>query len=100
MFMLVFGERNGADFSCILLIVFTRTDKGNTAVALTRADYNGKVETPWECKNLINNLLAKDLKTSNAVSLRLCGLQKIHKEGNPVWPIVSFAGSPIHNLAS
>ena len=109
-------------------IVFTRADKGNTTVALTRTDYIEKVETllhdvntyqvrpkdttmkiqnkvnglvkKWENKKFINNLLAKDLKTSNSVPSRLYGLPKIHKEGNPIRPIVSYVGSPTYNLAS
>ena len=54
----------------------------------------------WEKNKLINNLLAKDLKSSNAVPSRFYGLPKIHKEGNPVRPIVSYVGSPTYNLAS
>ena len=109
-------------------IVFTRADKGNTTVALTRTDYNEKVKNllqdentyqvrpkdtttkiqnkvnslvkSWENKSLINNLLAKDLKSSNAVPSRFYGLPKIHKESIPVRPIVSYVGSPTYNLAS
>ena len=109
-------------------IIFTRAYKGNTTVALTPTDYNEKVETllhdvntyqvrpkdttmkiqnklnglvkKWENKKFINNLLAKDLKTSNAVPSRLYGLPKIYKEGNPIRPIVSYVGSPTYNLAS
>ena len=60
---------------------------------------NGLVKK-WENKKFINNLLAKDLKTSNSVPSRLYGLPKIHKEGNPIRPIVSYVGSPTYNLAS
>ena len=102
-------------------------DKGNTTVASTRTDYNEKVETllhdvnayqvrlkdttikiqnkvnglakKWENQKYINNLLAKDLKNSNAVPSRLYGLPKIHNEGNPIRPNVSYVGSPIYNLA-
>ena len=109
-------------------IVFIRADKGNTTVALTRANYNEKVINllqdentyqvrskdtttkiqnkvnflvkSWENKSLINKLLAKDLKSSNAIPSRFHGLPKIHKEGNPVRPIVSYVGSPTYNLAS
>ena len=76
-------------------IVFTKADKGNVTVALTRTDYNAKVKNllddaityeirtnvtttkiqnkvntlvkKWENKKLINNLLAKELRTSIAV---------------------------------
>ena len=88
-------------------IVFTKAEKGNVTVALTRTDYNTKVNKllddvntyevttndtttkiqnkvnklikKWENRKLINNLLAKDLKTSIAVPSRFYGLPKIHK---------------------
>ena len=109
-------------------IIFTKADKGNVTVALTRNDYNEKVKNllhdvstyevrtndtttkiqnkvntlvkKWENKKLINNLLAKDLRTSIAVPSRFYGLPKIHKVGHPVRPIVSYVGSPTYNLAS
>ena len=108
-------------------IVFTKADKVNTTVALARTDYSVKVKNllqdentyqarpkdtttiiqnnvnclvkTWEKKNLINNMLANDLKSSNAIPSRFYGLLKIHKEGNPVRPIVSCVGSPTYNLA-
>ena len=109
-------------------IVFTKADKGNTTVALMQTNNNEKIETllhdvntyhvrpkdttmkiqnkvnglvkKWENKKFINNLLARDLETSNAVPSRLYGLPKIHKGGNPIRSIVSYVGSPTYNLAS
>ena len=109
-------------------IIFTKADKGNVTVALTRTDYNTKVKNllddvstyevrandtttkiqnkvntlikKWKIKKLINNLLAKELRTSIAVPSRLYGLPKIHKVGHPVRAIVSYVGSPTYNLAS
>ena len=43
----------------------------------------------WENKSLINKLLAKDLKSSNAIPSRFYVLPKIHKVGNPVRPITN-----------
>ena len=43
-----------------------------------------------ENKKLINNLLAKDLKSFHAVPSKFYGLLKIYKEGNLVGLIVSY----------
>ena len=54
----------------------------------------------WEQNNYVNEFTAKDLRVSNAFPSRLYGLPKIHKDGMPLRPIVSYVGSPTYYLAT
>jgi len=108
-------------------ILFTRSDKGNTVVALDKNDYVKNMEnclsdsdTYTVLKHNPINKIIKELKTmlkrwlnlkyistqahsllqvSGATLPRAYGLPKIHKAGYPLRIIVSSTGSPLYSLA-
>ena len=62
-----------------------------TAVVLKRTDFLGK-------RSFLVPEVKAAVQFSEALSLRLYGLPKIHKPDVPLWPIVSAIGSPTYNL--
>lgn len=109
-------------------LLFTRADKGNITVTVSRDDYVRNVETilndkntyfpikknpikkieyalnsllkTWETKEYISRSMALRLKSSAGHIPRAYGLPKIHKPGHPYRFIVSSVGSPLHNIIS
>lgn len=107
-------------------IYILKADKGNTTVILNKDDYTNKANdilgdtetykilkknptTSIQNKNnklidslIENNYLSKEegkkLKTNNALPPKIYFQPKIHKNGVPLRPIVSFIGSPLYNL--
>jgi len=53
----------------------------------------------WSSLKYVISYTYSFLNTSNAILPRAYGLPKIHKAGYPLRVIVSFSGSPLHNLA-
>lgn len=108
-------------------ILILTADKGNSTVAISRHDYNIRIDNiltditsysvlnkdPTSRLQKINNGLVDELfrneiittieknrlKTTVAVAPRLYGLPKIHKEGFPLRPICSFINSPSYGLS-
>ena len=110
-------------------IIITRPDKGGGVVILDADTYvskvckilsdNTKFQLDKDQKDLSNKLLNKisntlkeaktrDLITSDVVNSlvpkgciipRLYGLPKLHKDGNPVRPVLSMVGSAAHKLS-
>jgi hypothetical protein len=105
-------------------LILSKADKGNTITILEKGDYIHKVEdfistcgahkvkrdpTASFQKNIISNLkMAKGSIISNTqfYSLRnmnpnapiLYGLPKIHKDGIPIRPVVSYVNAPAYKL--
>nr|CAB3263310.1 uncharacterized protein LOC108950552 [Phallusia mammillata] len=103
-------------------------DKGNCTVIMNRPDYDkkmsdllldtstykrlkrdptrkservlnkfvGKLHTERQC---ISEAVFHQLHSTDGSAPRIYGLPKIHKEGIPLRPIVSFVGTPTYNLA-
>ncbi len=106
-------------------IVILKADKGNSTVIMDRSDYDSRLmrllndsatyavlkddpakTTETKLKNLLAPLkqkldkaMFKHLNTTDGNTPRLYGLPKVHKEGMPLRPIVSFVGSPTYNLS-
>ncbi|XP_044760294.1 uncharacterized protein LOC123317749 [Coccinella septempunctata] len=108
-------------------IIISKADKGNRTVVLYKSEYEGKMVTIVEDENTYmllirdptislqkeankiisslfrKNYISKDQKDSlskyNCVPPKLYGLCKIHKQGFPLRPIVSFVGSPGYNIS-
>ncbi|XP_072377912.1 uncharacterized protein [Diabrotica undecimpunctata] len=106
-------------------LIISKADKGNCLVILDQTSYNNKVSTFLDNNNF--TLLATDpskkfinkLKDnikhftdffsehfapyykipSNPLTPRLYGLPKIHKEGIPIRPVVSFINTPVSILS-
>lgn len=103
-------------------LIVTKADKGNCTVVMERADYDQKIMTFINdndgklidfdfCKYSVDvRRCIKDseviipseekqrLISINPLPPRLYGLPKIHKEGSPIRPIVSFISSPTYHL--
>lgn len=108
-------------------ITILKADKGNCTVVLDTQEYDGKMKDilsdkttyrklernptaaterkvaqfVWKLRqeNKIGNSTAHYLRNTDATPPALYGLPKIHKEGTPFRPIVSFCGSPTYELA-
>lgn len=108
-------------------IFVSTSDKGSVTIVSKKADYVSKLKElvqdeeqfkrlgrdPTSTRQNKNNALAKSLFDNNfidiadkkklttytAVTPRLFGQIKYHKEGNPVRPIVSTINSPSYNLS-
>jgi hypothetical protein len=108
-------------------ITILPADKGRSTVVMNKSEYTEKIEILLSdreayktcegdpMKTLIGkiNRYLNKLKRSKAISqndwlqmkptdsamARFYGLPKIHKEGNPLRPIVSYNGSPTYGLA-
>jgi hypothetical protein len=108
-------------------IVIMKADKGNCVVVLNKSDYDTKMSDllsdPDTYKKLKKDpsklterrmnaklLLLKrngkfsdstyyNLRSTDAVTPRIYGLIKVHKENFPLRPIVSFVGSATYNLS-
>ena len=136
------GKRSFSDFDKYISFIFNETkqfvqnnrdliivsaDKGNVTVAMYKNDYDVKMKTMMEDRNVYwplrtdptnklqetNNTFVKNLfetgiidqrqkymmTTYNSVAPRLYGLPKIHKEGLPLRPICSSTKVPCYNLA-
>lgn len=102
-------------------------DKGRATVVMDKPEYDRKVQALLDdtnayrtvakdpmttLKNQLNRTAEKlkrqgkisedDLKAirpKDSAMARFCGLSKIHKEGTPLPPIVSFRGTPTFGLA-
>ena len=107
-------------------IIIAKADKGNTTVVLNK-DYDQKVKSHLNDENIYRKLPENNIKSlqrkvngtlldmkkkkyfsreeyeklysSSAVTPSFYGLIKIHKEGNPIRPIVSFCSSPMKFLS-
>lgn len=53
----------------------------------------------WEKQQYIGGEEAKSLRKYNSVCSKIYGLVKVHKNGNPLRPIVSSIDSPTYNLS-
>lgn len=105
-------------------LTVTKADKGNSTVILSKEHYVQKVdnflekEKPTTLKsdptNKIQNKLKNTLKNieviftakekyrlinMNPMPPKLYGLIKVHKEGNPIRPVVSYINSPLRQMA-
>lgn len=102
-------------------LIFTRADKGNTIIALHREQYTEKTEDflrgfekedenpttkyQTEVKNTIrNSSLFNDLDyyyltQMNPQPPKLYSFIKLHKENNPIRPVVSFITAPSYKLS-
>ncbi|BHF80943.1 hypothetical protein SprV_0702407200 [Sparganum proliferum] len=108
-------------------LVTVPTDKGRSTAVLHRTDYNQKVKSlsedrqsyvPCESnpiKSLTREINATLLAMENSGAIspidrhmaraqettlaQIYCLSKVHKEGSPLWPIVSLKGTPIYGLA-
>ena len=108
-------------------IVIQPADKGNATVIMDRSSYEEKLDSllsdnsiyeklkrdPTKCtERNMNRMLLRlknegkfpdavyyKLRSTDAVCSRIYGLPKIHKDGIPLRPIVSFVNSPTYNLS-
>ena len=107
-------------------ILILPADKGRATVILKREDYfakcnehidNGPYEylkrdptesIKREClkklkklkdQNIIDQTLYFKLKPTDSPAPRFYGLPKIHKQGTPIRPIVSYTGTPLYNIS-
>ena len=108
-------------------IVTLKADKGNVTVVMNRNDYDNQIfkmlhdqstyqplkyDPTRATEKTVNTFVSglkqnkkistKDefaLKSSDGRAPRLYGLPKIHKQGIPLRPIVSFVESPTYNLS-
>jgi hypothetical protein len=105
-------------------LVISKADKGNSVVVMERLVYDQKMlEFLTNNGGIVNNDFKfskfnaevrkvisgsefiippsskSSLKVMNPIPPRLYGLPKIHKEGIPIRPIVSFNSSPTYKLA-
>lgn len=107
-------------------LIISKADKGNCLVILKKSDYLAKVnnflednnfkilnENPFKkflrklksitdnCKHFLEEYSAPtNLLPHNPCMPRLYGLPKIHKEGIPIRPVVSFVNTPVSVLSS
>lgn len=107
-------------------IIVLNSDKGAVTVLMEEKEYHEKIQqildsqdfkklprdptqtTQNKCNKYIGRLQqqgyiteeqAKQMKTYNSVAPRIYGNPKIHKEGNPIRPIVSSINSPMNSLS-
>jgi len=106
-------------------IIILKADKGNSTVVMNRTEYDEKIEVMLsdsktyqvlqsdpakKCENKLKALISgyKDkipdsikrrISTTDGNTSRFYGLPKIHKQGIPLRPIVSFIGSPTYELS-
>nr|VZI01861.1 unnamed protein product [Spirometra erinaceieuropaei] len=108
-------------------LVIVPADKGRSTVVLDRTDYNQKAKSLLEdrqsyvpCESNPMKTLTREInatllamENSGAISpidrrmaraqetalARFYGLPKVHKEGAPLWPILSLKGTPTYGLA-
>ena len=108
-------------------IVTLKKDKGNVTVVMNRNDYDNQIfkmlhdqstYQPFKCdptratEKTVNTFVSglkqnkkistRDefaVKSSDGRAPRLYGLPKIHKQGIPLRPIISFVESPTYNLS-
>ncbi|XP_045460391.1 uncharacterized protein LOC123670856 [Harmonia axyridis] len=108
-------------------LLITRADKGNKTVIMTNTEYeekmsillkdnttyiktkrdmtltlekeNNKIIKNWKEKGFISEIDYKTLIIHNSKTPKIYGLPKIHKEGNPLRPIVSCVQSPLYHLS-
>jgi hypothetical protein len=106
-------------------LITTKADKGNTLVIMNKDDYLQKVQnfisknnftkapnnhttklhkhintTINECKITIRPTDRWKYKNMNPTAPRLHGTIKLHKEGNPIRPVVNWKNSPGYKLAT
>lgn len=107
-------------------LIITTSDKGGVTVAMDATAYSSKVDDILRSDSfrqlnsdptltlqnkankyiarlnnldIIDDVTAKKMKKYNSVPPKLYGNPKVHKEGNPLRPIVSSVNGPINNLA-
>lgn len=116
----VFLDNNGE-------IIITKADKGNVTVAMSADEYETKMNqllddndtyevitrNPTNCTQVNNNEIIEKLFnyqcigigeyrrciSHNALTPRIYGLPKIHKDGVPLRPVVSYIGAPTYGTA-
>ena len=108
-------------------IIILPADKGRATVILSKVDYikkckehieSGPYETlkrdptesiKREClkklkslkdRNIKDQSLYYKLKPTDSPAPRFYGLPKIHKQGIPIRPIVSYTGTPLYKIAN
>jgi hypothetical protein len=120
-------QKTICDFKKFILdknIVCTKADKGNSIVLLYKQEYHNKIteiisdtttfqkllNDPTDKFNkrtkeaikkskTIDQSVARRLTIMNPKSPQLYGLTKIHKDNNPMRPVVSYVNSPAYLLA-
>lgn len=106
-------------------IVILKADKGNATVVMNRTDYDQKMQnmlqdantyrllpkdpaksTETKMKTLLSGMKEKitqvtykNIMVTDGITPTLYGIPKIHKEGTPMRPIVSYIGSPTYQLS-
>lgn len=108
-------------------IIITKADKGNVTVAMMTDEYETKMnqllddnntyevitKNPTNCTQVNNNEIIEKLFdyqcigigeyrkciSHNALTPRIYGLPKIHKDGIPLRPVVSYIGAPTYGTA-
>lgn len=108
-------------------IIVTKADKGNVTVAMMSEEYELKMnellddentyqvikKNPTNCTQVNNNEIIEKLfeydcisfgdyrrcMSHNALTPRIYGLPKIHKEGVPLRPVVSYIGAATYGTA-
>ena len=102
-------------------IVFTRADKGNTVIAISKEEYVSKTTDFLHSYEIVDSDPTEDYKSDIVDVIKSCcffqekdqfilnvmnpqppklySLIKIHKEGNPIRPVVSFFTAPSYKLA-
>ena len=103
-------------------VVFTRADKGKTIIAIDKVDYISKTkdfieshyfplnkdptdEYQKEIKKVVQDSILFDEFESNKITLmnpqapKLYSFIKLHKENNPIRPVVSFIAAPSTRLS-
>lgn len=108
-------------------IIVLNADKGNVTVIMKKDDYIDKMQqllndektyeilpidptnkieakcnkliTQWKNNEYISKKQARNLRRYNSVIAKMYGQVKIHKENDPLRPIVSSIQSPTYNLS-
>ncbi|KAI5636419.1 hypothetical protein NE865_10839 [Phthorimaea operculella] len=103
-------------------LIVTKADKGNTLIITTKVEYTQKVDEflnsgqfqilkkdptesfNKEIKNVVTSCdsILKQTKTllqMNPTPPRLHGYYKLHKENQPIRPVVAYTGAPAYKLA-
>ena len=63
--------------------------------------YNDEIRSAINSRKyiLVKEPLRKAIPVSNPQAPRLCGFPKIHKDGSPMRPVISFVSAPSYKLA-
>ncbi|KAI5631461.1 reverse transcriptase (RNA-dependent DNA polymerase) domain-containing protein [Phthorimaea operculella] len=105
-------------------LIVTKADKGNTVIITTKEEYTNKVDdflksgqfqvlkkdpteiynrevknTVNSCESILQHTKPHFLIQMNPTPPRLHGYYKLHKEDQPIRPVVSYTGAPAYKLA-